>query len=326
MTTTLLEPTSVSTAAAIPAERLRLSTAAVRVSLRWFGVRKTLTPEQKTQAAESFGAEGEFLSARKKLLDTKHPAYKEVTAVRGRVLAYWKGCTLPYPEPGVRLIRQNDLEAFDARLTELRRELAEAVGRLDQHYGELRRLAGRRLGQLYNPADYPPSLEGWFGIDWDFPSVEPPDYLLQLAPGLYEQERARVAARFEQAVQLAEEAFTAELARLITHLTERLTDQNGERKIFRDSAIEKLTEFFQRFRELNVRSNEELDSLVERAQQIVRGVEPQALRDNDGLRQHVAVQLSRVQSVLDQMMIDQPRRRIVRAQPSANGASHGSDH
>src|SRR5438477_6313206 len=109
MTATLLEPPTVR-AAPTPAQRLRVTTAAVRVSLRWLGVRKTLTPEQKTQAAETFDAAGDFLSARKKLLDTRHPAYQTVTAVRGRVLAAWKSCTLPYPEPGIRLIAQAEVE------------------------------------------------------------------------------------------------------------------------------------------------------------------------------------------------------------------------
>ena len=40
-------------------------------------------------------------------------------------------------------------------------------------------------------------LIGLFGIDWEFPSIEPPNYLLQLSPALYEQERQRVATRFE---------------------------------------------------------------------------------------------------------------------------------
>ena len=82
---------------------------------------------------------------------------------------------------------------------------------------------------------------------------------------------------------LAEQAFISEFAKLIEHLTERLsTTGDGERKIFRDSAITNLTEFFGRFRDLNVRSNDDLDALVERAQQIVSGVEPQALRNNAG--------------------------------------------
>src|SRR5580704_6923497 len=134
MTQSLLDPPTVR-ATTTPAQRLRDTTAAVRVSLRWLVVRKTLTPEQKTQAAESFGAEGDYLSARKKLLDTRHPAYKEVTAVRGKFLAYWKGCTLPFPEPGIRLIRQQQVSAFNQKLLDLRTELQGAVEKLDDHYG-----------------------------------------------------------------------------------------------------------------------------------------------------------------------------------------------
>src|SRR5205807_7789207 len=102
------------------------------------------------------------------------------------------------------------------------------------HYGELQGIARRRLGDLYDAHDYPPRLRGMFGVDCDFPSVEPPDYLLQLCPELYEQERARVASRFEEAVQMAEQAFIGELARLVSHLSERITSTDGERKIFRD--------------------------------------------------------------------------------------------
>jgi hypothetical protein len=41
-------------------------------------------------------------------------------------------------------------------------------------------------------------------------------------------------------------------------------------------------------------------------------VEPQALRDNAGLRQHVAREMIRVQSVLDGLLVDRPRRNILR--------------
>ena len=171
----------------------------------------------------------------------------------------------------------------------------------------------QRLGSLYNPSDYPSSLAGLFGVEFDFPSIEPPSYLQSLNPELYEQECQRVQARFDEAVRLAEEAFIAELAKLVSHLTERLSGtDDGKPRIFRDSAVENLTEFFQRFRQLNVRSSEQLDRLVADAQGIVRGVEPQALRDDAGLRQHVASEMSRVQSVLDGLLVDRPRRNILR--------------
>ena len=142
-------------------------------------------------------------------------------------------------------------------------------------------------------------MRGLFGVEWDFPSVEPPAYLMRLAPDIYRQEQDRVAQRFEEAVRLAEQAFVAEFARLVSHLTERLSDGDGERRIFRDSVVTNLGDFFERFRQLNVRSNEDLDGLVAQAQQLVGGVTPQDLRDNAGLRQHVATEMAVVQSRLD---------------------------
>ncbi len=296
-----------------PAERLRATMAALRVSFMWFGIRKTLTPEQKSQAAESFGAEGEFLSAGKKLLDSKHPAFKAVNAVKHSVVAYWRGVSLPFPESGIRLIRQQDISAVQVQLTTLKSELAEAVELLDRQFESMKSTARERLGSLFNPADYPDSLRSLFDVTWDFPNVEPPSYLQQLSPELYRQESQRVAARFDEAVQLAETAFIEELSRLVSHLTERLSgSDDGQPKVFRDSAVENLTEFFSRFRELNVHSSEQLDQLVEQSQRVLSGVEPQNLRDNNTVRQNIAVQLSAVQSVIDGLMVDRPRRNILR--------------
>jgi len=287
--------------------------AAVRVSVRWFGIRRSLSAEQKAEAAEPFGAEAKFLSAGKKLLDNTDPSFKAVTTVRGKVISFWKSLSLPYPESGIRLIRQDRIDEFAAKMAEFQEDLAEAVANLDRHYHDLKVTARLRLGSLFNASDYPDSLADMFGIEYDFPSVEVPSYLQQLSPELYRQECERVQQRFDQAVRLAEEAFTAELARLVSHLTERLSGQaDGKSRIFRDSAVENLTEFFQRFRSLNVRSNEQLDSLVADAQRVIRGVDPQALRDNAGLRQHVATEMSRVQSVLDGLLVDRPRRAILR--------------
>jgi len=296
--------------------------AAARLSFTWLGVRKSLTSAQKDQAADSFGAEGKFLSAGKKLLDTSHPAFKAVTAIRGRAVAYWKGVSLPFPEPGIRLIRQDAIGTFDEQIGLFRQELDDAVVDLQRHYAELRSAARERLGDLFDPSDYPPSLVGLFAIEHDYPSVEPPNYLRQLNPELYEQECQRVQARFDEAVQLAEQAFLEELAKLVEHLTERLSGQvDGKPKIFRDSALVNMSEFFERFRALNIRSSEQLDALVTSAQQIVRGVEPQQLRDHHTLRQQVATQLSGVQSAIDGLLVDRPRRNILRPARTSEAAA-----
>ena len=296
-----------------PAEQLRATMAALRVSFTWFGIRKTLTPEQRSQAAESFGAEGQFLSAGKKLLDSKHPAFRAVNAVKHEVVTYWRGVSLPFPEPGIRLIRQQDVSAVQVQLTTLKAELTEAVEQLEQQFEAMKATARERLGSLFNATDYPDSLRSLFDVAWEFPNVEPPSYLQQLSPDLYRQESQRVSARFDEAVQLAEAAFIQEMSRLVSRLVERVSgSEDGQPRVFRDTAVENIREFFQRFRELNVHSSEQLDQLVEQSQRILNGVEPQALRDTAQLRQRVAGELSAVQSVLDGLLVDRPRRNILR--------------
>jgi hypothetical protein len=311
MTSVLDEPRS--QASTSPSDRLRSTMAAARLSFTWLGARKSLTSTQKSQAADSFGAEGKYLSAGKKLLDTSHPAFKAVTAIRGRAVAYWKGISLPFPEPGIRLIPQDAIAGFTEKIATFSSELDDAVAELDRQYGQLRSAARDRLGELFDPSDYPRSLIGAFAIEHDYPSVEPPPYLRQLSPELYRQECQRVRARFEEAVQLTEQAFVDELAKLVEHLTERLSGQaDGKPKVFRDSAVTNMNEFFERFRQLNISSNDQLDELVTNTQQIVGGVEPQQLRNSSSLRQNVATQMAVVQASLDQLLVDRPRRNILR--------------
>ena len=303
------------------AQRLQTGFAAVRVSFTWLGVRRTLTTAQKARAAETFGAEDQYLSAAKKLLDTRHPLFKAVSSIRHRIQRLWKGMSLPFPEPGIRLIRRDQVDIFDRELRSLRDELQLAVQDLNSHYHVLRQDARQRLGSLYNPADYPPSLEGLFAVEWDYPNVEPPDYLRQPNPELYQQEARRIAARFDEAVQMAEQALSSELAQLVDHLVERLTGgADGQPKVFRDSAVQNLREFFERFRNLSIGSSEDLEQLVEQARRTLSGVGPQDLRDQAELRQHVAGRFSEVRQALDPLLADRPRRRIVRGRPTTGNA------
>ena len=195
------------------------------------GHEKLAHAEQRAEAAEPFGTDARFLSAGKRLLDISHPAFKAVTAVRGKVIAFTKSMSLPYPEPGIRLIRQDKIDEFATKMHEFQEELAEAVENLDRHFTELKTTARQRLGSLYNSGDYPESLRNMFAIEFDFPRRTPPDYLQQLNPQLYEEECRRVQSRFDEAVRLAEQAFTEELAKLVSHLTERLsgTEDNAPR-------------------------------------------------------------------------------------------------
>jgi hypothetical protein len=117
-----------------PAEHLRRTAAAVRVHLRWWGTRKTLTTQQKEEIGLAYAADARFLTAGKKIIDIRHEAFKRLTSLRTRVINHWRKLTLPYVEAGVRLIKQADIEPFVHEMERFREELAEGEAALDRVY------------------------------------------------------------------------------------------------------------------------------------------------------------------------------------------------
>lgn len=304
------------------ASKLQTEYRAVRIGFTFWGVRKSLSDEQKSDAAETFNAKGQFLSASKKLIDTKHPAWRRLTKLRSQIRGYWTGVSLPYPEDGTRLIAEGNIEAFVEKMATFKAEMLDAANELQQAFDEMREAAKASLGSLFDANDYPTAIAGSFDVTYDFPNVEAPPYLMKLSPSLYEAEKQRVRAKFQEAVMLAEQAFITELGELVKHMVDRLTGEGkgGKPKVFKDSVIGNLKEFFGKFGEMNLGSNAELTEMVEQCKALVDGVTPDALRPEDGelsvsqqvLRDCLAKNFGEVSKQLEGMMVDKPKRKIVR--------------
>jgi hypothetical protein len=311
MSTETAAPTTADTVTQT-ANELRQTMGAVRVSFSWLGTQRKLSDAQTKQAADTFHAETDLVTASKKLIDTKNPTYRVLTALKSQVSGYWRSMTLPYPQEGVRLIKQSDVEAFEVKMREFKEQLAAAAANLQLEYETLKEAARQKLGDLFNAADYPSTLEGVFDIKWEYPAVEAPNYLMTFNPDLYEQEQRRVQERFETAVLMTEQAFAERLQELVSHLIERLADEpDGTKKTFRSSAVENFKEFYENFRRMNVRSNDQLENLIKQANDLVAGVEVKELRNNDEVRRNLSQQMATVQSSLDNLITNAPRRRVM---------------
>lgn len=294
------------------ADELKATTTACRVSFNWLGTRKTFTANEKATTANTFGADQKYVSASKKLFDTKHPAFSKLTSIKNNVTAYWKAFTLPYVEDGVRLLHRNRVDSFNEKMTEFKTEFSEAVEGMENSLYELKDEAKKRLGSLFQEENYPNSVKQHFGMEWDFPSIEPPEHLKELAPKVYEQERERLRARIEEAIVLAQSAFLVEFKELVSALQERLTpDSDGKKKVFKESTVNNLNEFFQRFKELHLGGNEELEKLIENAQELVKGIEPKELRQHDLLRAQIVAGLADLNDKIDPLVSKMPRRKII---------------
>ncbi len=287
-----------------PADRIRLTTIPSRLRFSWFCTEKTLTSDQKSLAAEPFGAAGSCLTVTKKLIDVRHPVVQNLTAVRGRIETHWSIITLPFPEPSVRLLPLEHVCDFERQMRDFASELRDAASDLGRVYDDLKREAEGRLGALFDPSDFPSAPQDLFDVAWDYPNLATPSHNASwVSQSVYDLEELRIRTKFHTAVTLAESGFRDEFTRLIAHLHERLTDsdQEGTSKIFRDSAVIKLDEFIARYFEFNVRTDARLDELITLAQYAFDGITPQGLRSNHASRRLLAARLSWIQVSLDAM-------------------------
>jgi hypothetical protein len=222
------------------------------------------------------------------------------------------------------LLRLEDVEAFNRQMVAYADDLREAAAGLEHRFDELKAQAARALGALFDPADYPATLLGIFAVSWDFPNLEPPQNLTWLSPGVHQSEEFRVQGQFEVAVRLAEQGFRDEFARLVSHLCERISSghQGGPPRVFRDAVVDNLVEFLARYRRFHLRSDAQLDEMVDLVQRTLQAVTPQRLRDQPGLRARVAAQLSWVRAALEAIPDQGPRQPTTHqaSQPSTEGS------
>ena len=115
------------------------------------------------------GGAGEYVSAAKKLLDTSNPAYKWVSSVKSQIVSCWRTMSLPYPEPGIRLIRQDDIASFQVQMTSLQESLASAVEILNSHYADLRARPARDWEACLMPRTTRPHWRGFLSA----PGISP---------------------------------------------------------------------------------------------------------------------------------------------------------
>lgn len=310
-----------------PQQKLRMEAAAVAVHFAWMGLRKALNPGQKAMAAGVFGADLDYMGASKKLVDTTLPQYRELTRIRKQAKALVESMTLPYVETGVRLCRKDRLDELFARIEEFRIDLADAVVRLEAVYPEWRERSRAKLGDsggLYDPSDYPDTLIGQFDLRIEAVNTEPPEWMKNLSPEIYEQQCKLIEEKFKAAATLAETALAEEFGKLLSHLTDRLsgqdeveeTDDEGnvtlvkKPKTFKAASVENLIDFFDKFKALNLTGSAQLEELVEQAKGIVSGRSPKDLRDDTGMRNEIAAKLSAVGAALEGLLVDKPSRKI----------------
>lgn len=142
----------------------------MRVKFNKTGLPKSrkASDEAQVKAAEEAGSDEAALSVGKRLLSCEHPVIDELNAW-GRKVDHWRN-TFTFSMAaddtadagdlkkarGERLIRCDDIDAFEAGLVEMEQEGLEISNKLLTQYDQIMALEKKRLGKEFNQADYPP--------------------------------------------------------------------------------------------------------------------------------------------------------------------------
>ena len=154
-------------------------------------------------------------------------------------------------------------------------------------------------------------FDNGFDFQWRYLSLDIPQ---TLTAGMVEREREKAKADVAAEVDEIRLALRTSFAELVQHAADRLAPvQDGKPKIFRDSLIKNMEEFFHYFQAKNLTEDVELESLVEKARAALNGVTPDVLRDSDNLRLEVQRTMTQIKETMDQNLLLKPSRRFTLA-------------
>jgi hypothetical protein len=219
---------------------------------------------------------------------------------------------LPY-DIGVHLVPYQALDTVEEMLLNAEAERPALVEAFLFVYPQLCRQISQRLRTLYNPSDYPPVdfVRSKFTFKWEYLSFGVPGELREVSPQIFAREREKIAQKMAEASIEIQQVLRTTLAQMIEHLRERLTsDEEGKPKQLRESAILKLKEFLSSFDFRNVTDDRELTEQVNRARALLEGVDTEAIRNTDTLRERIRSGMTEISARLDTMIIERPKRKF----------------
>lgn len=295
------------------ADRMRAELQAVRLKKEMFGVWRVADETYQQETSQQYDADADFTKLQKKIINDRHPLFKAVTKGLGAGVEMWKAMTLPFTLPGVRLIRIRRVAEFIRVMGIIRGEVVQAVEALDKEFPSLRLEAEKKAGRLFNASEVPLSIKGEINLSWSFPSVEPDKNLLEAGLAqVYQQERERVTTELRHAAELAKDELTKELAERVERLAKMLceTTADGRPKRFIAGNLENLHTFFDRFKNVNLGDDDQLNQLVERAQKMFGELGPDEIRKNsNNVRSRIVEALEPLNRDVGKMM-EVRRRRV----------------
>lgn len=282
------------------------------VGWKWPKLSKSVSSEQLTIIGETPLTDKRKVHSSKDLFDC--PELKRMFGHAGQVDDFLYRRCLPFPlQRGTYLLPKDFFHEVENFLTEHRAEREPLIEAILAVYDKAIEDAKIFLGPLFHANDYLPKdrLRTRFSFEWKYLQIGVSDALKEISAEIAAREADKMQATYTEASEAIQSMLRTSMNDLIAHLCERLEPTpEGKKKIFRDSSMDNIQEFLRTFSSRNLTEDNALENLVAQAQQLVAGVSPANLRDNEGLRDSVQKGFSEIKEKLSALIQDAPIRQL----------------
>jgi len=218
-------------------------------------------------------------------------ACDELTALQkfaGTVRSSHYAITLPWSDSGLRLLTTSKYFAYHKAMSELQDEFNVLIERFLARYEWLINETQLKLGTMYDPGEYPSldKVRAKFGFRLNYlPLPSAGDFRVDIAAQGAEELREQYATFYSTQLERAMSDIWSRAYEALTRMSERLDYADGEQKrVFRDSLVSNVLELIDVMENMNVTNDPNMQLQQRRLAQAMRGVTPEALREDGHLR------------------------------------------
>jgi len=297
------------------AAELREGCIAIRVNKRQFGKSRRFDNYQKHASAEAVGASDENVIGGTKLYAKNDPYIKQIARVLGEFGQLFRARTRNLPgERATRLLRRDRIDEWTQDFNTLVEDLDRACDDADNHYEEIMAAAKAALTRgdksAFNPENYPSRFSDSIEVKWSVHNFKVDESLMALAPETWKREVDRMNRQLQSAVATFDNEMREQMANLVEALLDKLNPVDGKKVKYTESAATNLKEFFNRFRDLSIGSDEDMESLIDTAGKALDGISMRDLKQRPSLRNSVSESFTEIKAKLDTLVVDGPARSI----------------
>lgn len=251
-----------------------------------------------------------WLSVTKKLFESK--AYNEARLIQTNAGIWLKRRSVPCGLEGYFVLALSMVDEVIQHMDEQDALLKAKVEEFAVEYDKIVEEAKKELQDMFDPRRYPTANHYRRGIWMErrFVELGIPDPV-KIGDALYEVEREKAKKRWADASEEVVYALREEFAKLIGHISEKLTPSpDGSKKVLKDAALDKVLEWIDLFSKRNVLDDKQLDVLVKRSKDVLNGVDLKSLRKDESAKDLLAKRMETVKVKLDAMLVNKPARLI----------------